>query len=69
VLYCRFYKNHNGSGPAEWSAGADNVDVYSGISCPTLDGEGCFVLAGAGGHNITVNLDTNNNAVTFTIND
>ncbi|MDE6497267.1 MAG: SusE domain-containing protein [Muribaculaceae bacterium] len=69
VLYCRFYKNPNGWGPAEWSAGADNVDVFSGISCPTTDGEGCFVMAGAGGHSVTVNLDTNNNAVTFTIND
>lgn len=71
VLYCRFYKNPNGWAAAEWSADADgaNVDVTPGVSFPTYTGEGCFVLAGAGGHSITVNLDTNNNAVTFTIND
>ena len=32
-------------------------------------GEGCFQMAGAAGHSVTVTLDSNNNEVTFTIND
>lgn len=70
-LYCRFYDALNGWGAAKWSAAADgsNVDAFSGIALPTVTGEGCFVLAGAAGHSVTVNLDANNNEVTFTIND
>lgn len=71
VLYCRFYKNPAGWAPAEWSADADggNVEVSAGISYPTFPGEGCFQMAGAAGHSLTVTLDTNNEAVTFTLND
>lgn len=70
-LYCRFYDALAGWGAAKWSAAADgsNVDAFSGIALPTVTGEGCFVLAGAAGHSVTVNLDANNNEVTFTIND
>ena len=70
-LYCRFYDALTGGGAAKWSATADgsNVDAFSGIALPTVTGEGCFVLAGAAGHSVTVNLDANNNEVTFTIND
>lgn len=70
-LYCRFYDALTGWGAAKWSATADgsNVDAFSGIALPTVQGEGCFVLAGAAGHSVTVNLDANNNEVTFTIND
>lgn len=70
-LYCRFYDALTGWGAAKWSAAADgsNVDAFSGIALPTVTGEGCFVLAGAAGHSVTVNLDANNNEVTFTIND
>ncbi len=60
-----------GWAPAEWSADADggNVEVSAGISYPTFPGEGCFQMAGAAGHSLTVTLDTNNEAVTFTLND
>lgn len=67
-LFCRFYKNPTGWGAAEWSSGADNVDVTPGVAYPTAAGEGCFVLPDAAGKNVTVTLDTNNNEVTFTIN-
>lgn len=70
-LYCRFYDALNGWGAAKWSAAANgsNVDVSAGVAYPTFAGEGCYVLAGAAGHSVTVNLDANNNEVTFTIND
>jgi len=71
VLYCRFYGNPAGWGPAEWSSSADgsNVEVSSGVAYPTVAGEGCFQMAGAAGHSVTVTLDTNKNEVTFTINE
>ncbi|MDE6160309.1 MAG: SusE domain-containing protein [Muribaculaceae bacterium] len=69
TLYCRFYKNPNGWGAAEWASTTDaDYDVVPGVAVPTKAGEGCFVLADAGGHSVTVTLDTNNNEVTFTIN-
>lgn len=68
-LFCRFYKNPAGWGAAEWSSGDDNVNVTPGVAVPTVAGEGCFVLADAAGKKVTVTLDTNNNEVTFTIND
>lgn len=68
-LFCRFYKNPDGWGAAEWSSGADNIDVTPGVAAPTAAGEGCFVLADAAGKNVTVTLDTNASEVTFTIND
>lgn len=40
----------------------------TGVAYPTATGEGCFVLPDAAGKNVTVTLDTNNNEVTFTIN-
>lgn len=70
-LYCRFYDSLPGWTAATWSASADgsNVDVSPGVAAPTVKGEGCYVLAGAAGHSVTVTLDANNNEVTFTIND
>lgn len=71
TLYCRFYEALAGWGAAKWSADADggNVDVTPGVAYPAYVGEGCFVLAGAAGHSVTVTIDANNNEVTFTIND
>lgn len=69
LLYCRFYQELAGWGAAQWSAAADgsNVEVTSGVAAPTVAGEGCFMLAGVNGHNVTISLDTNANQVTFTI--
>lgn len=68
-LYCRFYANPNGWGPAEWAAVGGNVEVSPGVAVPAEVGEGCFMLPGAAGHNVTVTIDSNNNEVTFTIDD
>lgn len=67
VLYCRFYQTLSGWGAAQWSsdAGGGNVDVTSGVAAPTFPGEGCFVIP-ATGHKIQVDLDTNQDQVTFT---
>ncbi|MDE6487581.1 MAG: SusE domain-containing protein [Muribaculaceae bacterium] len=78
VLYCRFYSALAGWTDAQWAADTNdptatvdggNVVVDPGISYPTVVGQACFKMPGAAGHNITVTLDANNNAVTFTIND
>ncbi|MBO5779830.1 MAG: SusE domain-containing protein [Muribaculaceae bacterium] len=68
-LYCRFKSALDGSWVADWSSDATgaNVDVVSGQSMPTYQGEGCFKLAGVNGHNLTIVLDTNNANVTFTL--
>ena len=68
VLYCRFYGDLPGWGPAGWSSstnGSDNIECASGVAMPTYQGEGCFTIV-AGGHTIKVVLDTNLNQVTFT---
>lgn len=67
LLYCRFYSSLQGWGAAQWSSGTYNVNVpcTSGLSYPTVPGEGCFVFEAAG-KMVTVELDTNNNRVTFT---
>lgn len=67
VLYCRFYKELNGWGAAQWSSDASggNVECASGVSYPTFAGEGCFVIPAAG-RKIEVVLDTNQDQVTFT---
>ena len=66
-LYCRFYKELNGWGAAEWSSDAagGNVTVQSGVAAPTFPGEGCFVIPAAG-HKIQVDLNTNLDQATFT---
>lgn len=69
-LYCRFYRTLSGWGAAQWAgaeAGDTNLTVTSGQAYPTVAGEGCFELKGAGGHTLTVSLDTNNNEITFTL--
>ena len=68
VLYCRFYADLPGWGPAGWSSstnGSDNIECASGVAMPTFQGEGCFTFAAAG-HKVQVVLDTNQNQVTFT---
>ena len=68
VLYCRFYGDLPGWGPAGWSSstnGSDNIACASGVAMPTFQGEGCFTFA-AQGHKVQVVLDTNLNQVTFT---
>lgn len=78
VLYCRFYSALTGWSDAQWAADTSdptatvdggNVVVNPGISYPTVVGQACFKVPGAAGHSVTVTLDANNNAVTFTIND
>lgn len=67
-LYCRFYKELAGWGPAQWAGGAkdgENLEVALGASYPTVAGEGCFMLPAAKGTTVTVSLDTNNNTVMF----
>lgn len=67
-LYCRFYAELAGWGPAQWSADAagGNVVCDLGKSYPTYAGEGCFQVADVAGKQLTVTLDTNNNTVVFT---
>lgn len=68
VLYCRFYGDLPGWGPAGWSSstnGSDNIECASGVAMPTFQGEGCFTFA-AQGHKVQVVLDTNQDQVTFT---
>lgn len=68
VLYCRFYGDLLGWGPAGWSSstnGSDNIECPSGVAMPTFQGEGCFTILAAG-HKIQVVLDTNLDQVTFT---
>lgn len=67
-LYCRFYRELTGWGQAQWSsdAGGANIDCAPGVAYPTFPGEGCFVVANAGGKTIQVVLDTKAEQVTFT---
>ena len=68
VLYCRFYGELLGWGPAGWSSSTnsdDNIACASGVAMPTYRGEGCFTFEAAG-HKVNVVLDTNLNQVTFT---
>lgn len=67
-LYCRFYKQLSGWGPAQWAGTADgsNLPTAWGVATPTVEGEGCFELTDAAGKTVTVLLDTTNNTVTFT---
>lgn len=69
ALYCRFYGQLTGWGPAAYAAAeqdGDNVTVSDGVACPTMAGSGCFVYPDAVGKTIEVVLNTNTNTVTFT---
>lgn len=68
TLYCRFYQQLAGWGPAQWAArpnDGDNIEVASGVACNTVAGEGCFYMP-VNGHKVNIVLDTNLNQVTFT---
>lgn len=68
TLYCRFYQELNGWGAAQWSASADgsNVATAFGEPKPTVEGEGCFEVADAGGKKVTVTLNTTTSPATVT---
>ncbi len=69
-LYCRFYKELAGWGPAQWAGNendGDNYEVTPGEETRTVAGEGCFMLPGVKGKVVSIVLDTNTNTVTFNV--
>ena len=66
MLYCRFYAELNGWGPAQWASTTDaNFECTLGTVYNTKAGEGCFTVAGVNGKTITVTVDSNKNTVKF----
>ena len=66
-LYCRFYKQLSGWGPAQWASTTDaDFEVNSGVEYDSKSGEGCFMLKDALDKNVSVEVDSNTNKVKFT---
>lgn len=67
ALYCRFYKELNGWGAAQWASPTDqNYEVTSGVAVDSKEGEGCFQLNDAKGKTVAIEVDSNTKKVKFT---